>query len=161
MSTVEQFLFLLDEAFEDSEWHSLIGNLRSANEEDWHWIPQDGYRSIRDIVLHLAECKVMYHNYAFGDACLSWEDMKAHSREISSGSCEATTRLRESQQQLRHAISALDDAGLEAERLTNWGQMRPTRWIVATMIEHDLYHGGEINHIRSLRHHTDSWEFDQ
>lgn len=160
MKAVEQFLYLLDEAFEGSEWHSLIGNLRSVDEEDWDWLPQDGHRSICDIVLHLAECKAMYQNYAFGDASLHWEHMETHSREISSGSREAMAWLRESHQKLRNSIAGVDDAGLEVERLTNWGEMRPTRWIVATMIEHDLYHAGEINHIRSLRQQGDRWEFD-
>jgi hypothetical protein len=26
-----------------------------------------------------------------------------------------------------------------------------TRWIVSSKIQHDLYHTGEINHIRALR----------
>jgi hypothetical protein len=40
-------------------------------------------------------------------------------------------------------------------RLTNWGERQQTRWIIAVMIQHDLYHAGEINHLRSLRQGTD------
>jgi hypothetical protein len=28
------------------------------------------------------------------------------------------------------------------------------------MIEHDLYHAGEINHLRALRHGADRWAFE-
>ena len=35
--------------------------------------------------------------------------------------------------------------------------MKESRWIIAVMIEHDLYHAGEINHIRALRQGNDGW----
>ena len=41
--------------------------------------------------------------------------------------------------------------------MTNWGEMKETRWIITVMIQHDLYHAGEINHIRSLRQQSDRW----
>jgi len=45
--------------------------------------------------------------------------------------------------------------------LTNWGELRPTRWIIAAMITHDAYHSGEINHLRSLLGPDDRWHFQQ
>jgi hypothetical protein len=53
-----------------------------------------------------------------------------------------------------------DDAELDRERRLSWGAMRATRGIVLTMIEHDLYHSGEVNHIRSLLQGEDRWAFD-
>jgi hypothetical protein len=39
-------------------------------------------------------------------------------------------------------------------------QATGTRWSsVVTMIQHDLYHAGEINHLRSLNQGTDQWEY--
>ena len=52
-----------------------------------------------------------------------------------------------------HVAALADDAELDAPRPTNWGERRPTRWIVAAMITHDAYHAGEINHLRSLLGH--------
>ena len=49
------------------------------------------------------------------------------------------------------------DAELLRRRKTNWGELAETRWIVSVMIEHDLYHAGEINHIRALRQLDDRW----
>ena len=55
---------------------------------------------------------------------------------------------------------ALDNGELLRPRMTNWGELKETRWIIATLIEHDLYHAGEINHIRSLRRQQDRWAYD-
>jgi hypothetical protein len=37
------------------------------------------------------------------------------------------------------------------------GGQLPTRQIISIMIEHDLYHAGEINHLRALMQETDYW----
>ena len=34
--------------------------------------------------------------------------------------------------------------------------MKETRWIISVMITHDLYHAGEINHIRCLSQRDDA-----
>ena len=53
-------------------------------------------------------------------------------------------------------IAALkDDAELTRQRGAPWGDVRETRWLITTMIEHDLYHAGEINHLRALRQGND------
>src|SRR3954462_7822010 len=67
-------LYLLDDAFEGTPWHSLLGNLESVTADDWLWVPPDGRRSIRDIVQHVAGSKLLYRNHAFGDATLHWTD---------------------------------------------------------------------------------------
>lgn len=45
--------------------------------------------------------------------------------------------------------------------MTNWGEMRPTRWILAAIIGHDFYHAGEINHLRSMLGTDDRWRWQQ
>jgi len=62
-STVSQLVYLLEEAFQGSQWHSLLGNLSSLTPEDWLWVPSLGQRSIRDIIQHVGGCKYMYHNH--------------------------------------------------------------------------------------------------
>jgi hypothetical protein len=44
--------------------------------------------------------------------------------------------------------------------MTNWGEEEPTRWIIASMVTHDAYHAGEINHIRSLLGGDGRWRFE-
>ncbi len=55
------------------------------------------------------------------------------------------------QQLLREALTGLDDdADLDAEVGTNWGEPWPAWRIFWTMIEHDAWHGGEIGTMRDL-----------
>lgn len=101
----------------------------------------------------------MYENHAFGDASLRWDQPAVHGVGRLEGPEEAREWLREVQAQVRGSVATLDDAELDRPRRTNWGEMAPTLWIVTVIIEHDHYHAGEINHIRSLRQ-GDRWAYD-
>ena len=150
---VQQLLYLMDEAFEGSRWHSLTSNLRTVRQEDWSWAPTDGRRSIANLVAHVAGCKYMYDNHAFGDASMTWNDPLSEPGERTLP--ETMEWLREGQLRLRQSVAALDDDELGKQRRANWGEMKETGWIISVMIQHDLYHAGEINHIRALRHGND------
>jgi hypothetical protein len=152
-------LYLLDEAFEGTtDWASLLGNLRSVTPQDWVWVPQGGHRRIRDIVQHVGSCKFMYHDYAFGSATMTWEDPLVAGGAALETTTSAIAWLREGQERLLRSVGALDaDTELERLRLTNWGEQQETRWIIASMIAHDFYHAGEINHLRSLHQANDQW----
>jgi hypothetical protein len=157
---ITQLLYLLDGAFDGPQWHSLLGNLRSTNPDDWEWVPPGGDRCIRDIVRHVGGSKFMYHNHAFGDAKLTFDDPIVDGGEALSDVSSAIAWLQEGHERLRQSIATLDDAELLRPRQTNWGAPEETRWIIATMIQHDLYHAGEINHIRSLKQGNDRWAYD-
>ncbi len=155
-TSTSQFLYLLDGAFEGSEWHSLLGNLRSVAPEDWLWIPPGGRRSIRDIVGHVGSCKFMYENHAFGDAQLTGDHPLVEGRDALATIGSAIGWLREGQERLRRSVAALDEAELLRPRRHPYsGELEETRWIIGVMIGHDLYHAGEINHIRALRQQDD------
>jgi hypothetical protein len=51
------------------------------------------------------------------------------------------------------------DADLDVPRRANWGELKPTRWLISTILQHDTYHAGEINHIRSLLAEDDRWRW--
>ena len=96
-------------------------------------------------LVHLAECKVMYHEYAFGAAKLTFPEIdSAHTARA------AVEQLEAGHAMLVGDLASLDDAGLEREVLTNWGDRWPARRIFWTMIRHDLHHGGEIGALRDL-----------
>lgn len=97
----------------------------------------------------------MYHNHAFGDAKLTWDAPLVDGGEALSTISSATEWLREGQERLRQSLAGLDDNELLRPRVTNWGELKETRWIIAVMIQHDLYHAGEINHIRALHQQDD------
>lgn len=96
-------------------------------------------------LVHLAECKVMYHEYAFGPARLTWPEIdSAHT------AATAIAELEHGQGLLLAALAALRDDELDASRLTNWGEEWPAWRVFWTMIDHDLHHGGEIGVLRDL-----------
>ena len=70
----------------------------------------------------------------------------------------ATQWLREAHAYLIGCIRELgEDAELDVPRKAHWGQHVPTHHLVVTMLEHDLYHAGEINRTRALLQHDDAW----
>jgi hypothetical protein len=154
-AAISELLGLLDEAFEGEDWHSLVRNLRATRPADWEWVPPEGRRSIREIAGHVGACKFMYENHAFGDATLTWEDSLV-AGDGALGDVEAAIAwLQEGHARLRQSVAGLDNGELDRPRRTNWGAMKPTRWIISTMIQHDLYHAGEINHLRALHQGDD------
>ena len=157
---VAQLLYMMDGAFDGKDWHSLLGNLRSLRDEDWGWVPPGGNRSIRDIVQHVGGSKLMYQDHAFGDAKLTWDASLVDGGEALATVSSAIAWLQEAHERLRQSVVALDDAELLRPRMTNWGELQETRWIIAVMVQHDLYHAGEINHIRCLRQENDRWAYE-
>jgi hypothetical protein len=94
---------------------------------------------------HLAECKVMYHEYAFGAGRLTWPEIdSAHT------TADAIAMLERGQRLLMSALDGMADDDLDAPRMTNWGEEWPTWRVLWTMVDHDLHHGGEIGVLRDL-----------
>ena len=166
---IETLLFVLDEAFRgpgieaSNESQALMSNLRSVPDEAWHRLPDGADRSIESIAIHVGACKVMYADYAFGPGTKRFATPAVEPWPLGeSEMAEVLPWLERVHGDLVAGVAALaSDDELAAERLTNWGERRPTRWIVAAMITHDAYHAGEINHLRSLLGDDDRWRFQQ
>ncbi len=100
-------------------------------------------------VTHLALCKIMYHEYAFGPAALTWDTI-----EMPSSVAAAPALLERGQRLLVEDLASLaGDAALDAPRRTKWGELWPTWRIFWTLIHHDAHHGGEIGCIRDRYRH--------
>jgi len=96
-------------------------------------------------LVHVAECKLMYHEHAFGPARLVWPDLDSpHTAAAAIAALEDGHRL------LAADLEGLEDEELERPRLTNWGEKWPMWRIFWTMIHHDLHHGAEIGALRDL-----------
>jgi uncharacterized damage-inducible protein DinB len=165
---IEAQLYLLDEAFrgpgleKSNESQALLPNLATVPEAWWRAEPAGATRTIEAIAGHVGACKVMYDNYAFGSATLRFATPEVEPYAGGGSAAEIVAWLETAQARLVANVAALaDDDELEVPRLTNWGEQRPTRWIVAAMITHDAYHAGEINHLRSLLDGDDRWRFQQ
>jgi len=138
MSRIELLLVQLDEAY-----GRLSRRLEGLTDVEYLWQPVPGGWSIRHgtdgrwaadydfpdpvpapfttiawRLLHIADCKIMYHEYAYGAAALTFPDLEAP--RTAAG---AIDRLREGQQLLRDDLTGLaDDSALDAEVGTNWGE---------------------------------------
>jgi hypothetical protein len=103
---------------------------------------------------HVATCKVMYHEYAFGPGVLTWDTLETpHDVPGSLAMIERGHDL------LREDLASLDDRDLDLPRRTNWGEEWPAWQIIWTMIHHDLQHGGEIGSLRDLYRVGDQTRF--
>ena|SRR5687768_15463782 len=150
-SALNQILHLLDEAFAGTDWYSLLENLGSVTPDEWVRVPPGGRRSIRYVTRHVGASKFIYQNHAFGDAGLMCEGLHAVGDSHVDTVAGAIAWLRERHEKLRASIGALDDdEELLRSRLSPFDGEQETRWIIATMMQHDLYHAGEINHILAL-----------
>lgn len=152
--TIEQVLFAMDQAFSDNPFHALTKNLANVREDDWEWLPSDGQRTIRHIVEHVGYAKRMYADHAFGTQAMSWEDRSVLPQQPSPD--VMISWLHESHALFRGGVASLDsDEELAKMRRAPWGMDVETRWLIVNMIQHDLYHAGEINHLRALHQRND------
>jgi hypothetical protein len=94
---------------------------------------------------HLAMCKVMYHEHAFGSGELTWRTIETPA--TAEGAIEM---LETGHALLTEDLAGLNDAGLDDPVPTNWGERWPSWRIFWTMIHHDAHHGGEIGALRDL-----------
>jgi uncharacterized damage-inducible protein DinB len=166
---IDALLDLLEEAFcgggieESDESQALLTNLATVPDEAWRALPPGAARTIESIVLHVGACKIMYDDYAFGTGLLQWATPEVEPYADGNATRDEVVAWLERAHDglVGHVAELRDDTELDRTRQTNWGEPRPTRWIIASMITHDAYHAGEINHLRSLLGTDDRWRHIQ
>ena len=162
-TAIDTLLWLTHDAFEGDPDNSLLANLRNVSDEEWTALPAGAGRSIADILEHVGWSKWMYEDYAFGNGIMRGDQppLVPANNERARPRNELMEWLTEGHQRWLASVRALsDDSELERERLTNWGDKLPTRVLIRILIAHDIYHAGEINHIRVLLQGTDKWPYD-
>lgn len=146
----------LDAALRKSEWHSMEAALRGLSEAEAGWAPSryEGFPwskgSIREIVLHVAADMLVQHSIGFGDGSLDWDKALALP-EVREGTLDAARRLlKRGEHELRRTLSELTDEDL-GRKVTTWGgKTMSAESFFDMMIEHALYHAGQIRYIRCL-----------
>jgi hypothetical protein len=151
-------------------FHEMRARLHDLTEDEFFWEPVPGswtvYRDERGRwdhhyedpdpepapfttiawrLTHVAMCKVMYHEHAFGPGELTWLTI-----ETPGTADDALEMLDTGHALLTEDLAELDDANLERSVSTNWGEEWPAWRIFWTMIHHDAHHGGEIGTLRDL-----------
>lgn len=168
-SGIETLLGLMDEAFHgrgieaSNESQALLTNVATVTDEQWHARPAGAARTIESIAVHVGACKLMYEDHAFGPGSKRFGTPEVEPwPEGTAPMAEVTAWLTAAHEALCERVATLiDDGELDRPRPTNWGELRPTRWILAAMVTHDAYHAGEINHLRSLLSGDDRWRHVQ
>lgn len=103
----------------------------------------------------------MYTDYAFGSRSLTWD-----SREVAPWPPddppmqEVIDWLGKVHESLMTHVRGLTDAELTQLRPANWGEEKETRWLLSTLLQHDVYHAGEINRMRSILAGEDRWQWE-
>ena len=92
---------------------------------------------------HLASCKHMYIEYAYGPAEQTWDELE-YPRTLA----DALRWLDAGHDRVAKALAGETD--LAREVATNWGGREPAWWIFWTLTHHDLTHGAEIGLLRDL-----------
>lgn len=161
---INLLVWLIEGAFTRDDNHALLVNLASVSDVEWTGLPPGGGRTVAEIVEHIAWCKWMYEDYAFGPATLAGDQppLVPGNGQRARPRTELMEWLIEGHRRWVATIQRLpDDTELDKPRLTCWGEWLPTRVIIGILIAHDLYHAGEINHLRALLSRTDRWQHDE
>jgi DinB family protein len=96
-------------------------------------------------VVHLATSKVMYREWAYGPARLTFPDIV-----IPDTAGAAISMLDQAHLRLRGELAGLSEPQLDDLVKTNWGELWPAWRIFSTMADHDALHGGAIGSLRDL-----------
>jgi hypothetical protein len=145
-------LQLQDRAFRSSPWHSLLGSLSGISEEVFNYTPprfsgfpwMDG--SIRSILYHVTGDKLVQFSQAFGDGSVTWENLSIAKR----GLATMTRGLEEAHEPLVRTLESFEKEDLQ-RKVKTWGGKRMTALqFFFMLIEHDLYHAGQIRTMRNL-----------
>ena len=96
-------------------------------------------------LVHIAACKIMYFEYAFGPGKLTFPELV-----IPHTAADAVTWLEQGHALLTDALAQCTSSTLEQPARTNWGELLPTWRIFWILISHDIQHGAEIGCLRDL-----------
>jgi uncharacterized damage-inducible protein DinB len=158
---VDALVRMADSAFDGQHWHATMRNLGSLREDDWDWVPAQGERTIRELVSHIGACKLIFASQLFGDGSIDWDDPESTKRDRAEGSvAEAIAWLRWTHEVFRDGIASITDADLSTTPSGYWGKPTELQWSIEVMIQHEVYHAGEINHTRAQHHGDDGWGND-
>jgi len=149
---LEHLIWSLDQSFSKKPEHSLIANLSSVTTNDLDTVVPGGGRTMRDLIIHCGAVKLMHVNHAFGDGTYNFWNTWPGADPISTASFEDLLEWLElgHLKVITSVTKLTDDSELLVQRPTYWGASWETRRILDAIAVHDVYHAGEINHLRAL-----------
>ncbi len=153
-TVLEHLTWQLEQSFRIKPEHSLLANLSSVTGDDLDKVVPGGGRTMRDLIFHCGAVKVMHVNHGFGDRSHTFWTTWDREPIVAEASFELLLEwLEEAHIQAIEAVLELkDDEELRKLRPTYWGEQWQTRDLLDAVAIHDVYHAGEINHLRALLH---------
>jgi hypothetical protein len=153
-SRTEACLKLLEASYRESPWHAIRRMARGLTRGEAVWRPfpkRHPWRSMGGLMRHVAGCKVMYANHAFGGASFDWGDCeRATGGELweETGPRRLLAALDRAQDFLMEHVASATDEDLDRVNPMHHG-VPLTGWqVVACMAQHDAWHGGQISILR-------------
>ena len=145
MTEVERVLDQFRRAFEGNAWHgpALLELLAGVSAADAGARPVPSAHSIWEIVLHIAAWKSACKRRLEGDRAqlTGAEDWPAVSQTNDGAWQDAKDTLLRTHHQLLEAISRLDGSRLDTPIIEDMSSVYIT---LQGVVQHDLYHGGQI-----------------
>jgi hypothetical protein len=134
-------------------WEPVAGCWNIYEDRSGHWtyhyaIPDPDPAPLTSIgwqVVHIATCKVMYHEWAFGPARRTFPELVIP-HTVAAG----IEMLDDGQRRLVDVLGELPEPQLDEPRKTNWGELWPAWHIFWAMADHDALHAGAIGNLRDL-----------
>jgi uncharacterized damage-inducible protein DinB len=164
-TAIDVWTLRLEAAYRADPFHALRKNIESVRLVEWDvrpasWSAEEfGTQpelSVCDLVFHVGGAKYMYADRAFGEMTLEWTGITPPaSRDMQ----EVLAWLEAGHQLLVEGMAALtDDAQLREARLAPWRLSLTREQLLGIVINHDLYHSGEINRQRALMRGAEGWD---
>jgi hypothetical protein len=156
--TRDALLRMLDEAYDRRSWHgtNLRGSLRGVTPASASWRPAPGRHNIWELTVHAAYWKYAVRRRLLGEKRGSFplEGSNWFERPITGAAGAAQWRsdlrlLADQHRVLRQAVASLPDKA--------WAKRAPrspfdNQSLVTGIAAHDLYHAGQIQLLKRLRH---------
>lgn len=139
----------------DLAWDALRESIASLNQDQaWasvqlqpgEYLHTEG--SILSQIAHVASCKIMYGSVGFRETEVRWRDLAQKVDLIWPSLDAAVGWLHDAHSYWTESWARVED--LEAERPRFDGSLLPTWKLIATVINHDHYHAGQIQLQRTI-----------
>ncbi|HEX5479727.1 MAG TPA: DinB family protein [Dehalococcoidia bacterium] len=148
---VELLAQLLESAFRGRTAHSLLANLSDVRDADWDARPAGGDRTIGEIVEHCTIAAELWHDTLLASEQRTYDALFAE-RPRAAGPDPAALReaLIAAHDHFLASMRSFDDAQLADARRAHYGALTSVERAIVVLIEHALFHAGEIGVIRGV-----------
>lgn len=141
-------------AYSGSPWHSLLGALKGVSEDVFFHVPKrhNGYPwmdgSIRDIVFHVTGDKLVQLSAAFDGGKETWDTVTEKLSKTDKP--RMLDELRQAHEFQIGLLRNFPEERLNEHVATTMRVTLTAEELFIMLIEHDLYHAGQIRYIRNV-----------